>query len=89
MRIVTCTYESHAGAILAILNDAIVSSTALFDYAPRYGEAIRDIAQWLQQGRIKSREDIVAGFDSFPETLLMLFKGENLGKLILKVEERA
>lgn len=35
MNIVTCTYEMHAEPILAILNEAIVSSTALFDYRPR------------------------------------------------------
>lgn len=35
MRIVACTYERHAGAILEILNDAIVHSTALYDYKPR------------------------------------------------------
>ena len=35
MRIVACSYEEHAEAILAILNDAIVTSTALFDYRPR------------------------------------------------------
>jgi phosphinothricin acetyltransferase len=35
MRIVICRYDEHAEAILAILNDAIVTSTALFDYRPR------------------------------------------------------
>ena len=35
MRIVACRYDEHAQAILAILNDAIVTSTALFDYRPR------------------------------------------------------
>jgi L-amino acid N-acyltransferase len=34
-RPVTCTFERHAGAILAIFNDAIVNSTALYDYRPR------------------------------------------------------
>lgn len=45
MRIVTCTYERHAAAILAILNDAIVSSTALFDYAPRSPETM---VEWFR-----------------------------------------
>jgi L-amino acid N-acyltransferase len=35
MRIVACDYDSYSAAILAILNEAIVSSTALFDYRPR------------------------------------------------------
>jgi phosphinothricin acetyltransferase len=35
MRLVECTLSEHGGAILEILNDAIVSSTALYDYRPR------------------------------------------------------
>ena len=45
MRIVKCSYEQHAGAILAILNDAIVSSTALFDYEPRSAESM---VEWFR-----------------------------------------
>jgi len=45
------------------------------------------MAGWMAQGRLKSREDIVAGLDTFPETLLKLFKGENLGKLVLEVAD--
>jgi NADPH-dependent curcumin reductase CurA len=32
-------------------------------------------------------EDIAAGFEKFPEALLMLFRGENMGKLLLKVAD--
>lgn len=35
MRLVECTLDEHGGAILEILNDAIVSSTALYDYVAR------------------------------------------------------
>jgi phosphinothricin acetyltransferase len=35
MKLVSCTHERHAAPILAIFNDAILTSTALFDYAPR------------------------------------------------------
>jgi len=40
MRIVTCTEEAHAAAILAILNEAIANSTALYDYKPRTPESM-------------------------------------------------
>lgn len=36
-------------------------------------------------GRMKSKEDVVKGLDTFPETLLKLFNGENFGKLVLQV----
>jgi NADPH-dependent curcumin reductase CurA len=59
----------------------------VFDYADRYATAVRDLAQWMSEGRIVSQEDIVEGIETFPETLLKLFNGENQGKLILRVDQ--
>jgi NADPH-dependent curcumin reductase CurA len=42
------------------------------------------MAGWLQDGSLKSKEDIVVGLERFPETLLKLFTGENFGKLMIK-----
>lgn len=39
--IVQCTYENHAAAILDIFNDAIINSTALYDYQPRTMESMK------------------------------------------------
>ncbi|MFO6121369.1 NADP-dependent oxidoreductase, partial [Pseudomonas aeruginosa] len=44
-----------------------------------------EMATWLAEGKLQSREDIVEGLETFPETLLKLFSGENFGKLVLKV----
>ncbi len=58
----------------------------VFDYAPRFGEAAAEIAGWMREGRLISREHIVeGGVSAFPETLLKLFTGENVGKLVLRV----
>jgi NADPH-dependent curcumin reductase CurA len=58
----------------------------VFDYAPRFGEAAAEIAGWMQEGRLISREDVVdGGVSDFPETLLKLFDGENVGKLVLRI----
>lgn len=40
MRLVACSYDHHAGAILDILNEVIASSTALYDYRPRPPESM-------------------------------------------------
>ena len=45
MNIVACDHDTHAAAILAILNDAIVSSTALFDYRPRDADSM---VEWFR-----------------------------------------
>jgi NADPH-dependent curcumin reductase len=43
------------------------------------------MAQYMKDGKMKSKEDIVTGLQTFPETLLKLFNGENFGKLVLQV----
>jgi NADPH-dependent curcumin reductase CurA len=58
----------------------------VFDYAPRFGEAAAEIAGWMREGLLVSREHIVdGGVSAFPDTLLKLFTGENVGKLVLRV----
>ena len=42
---------------------------------------------WMKSGKLKTREEIVDGLETFPETLLMLFNGENTGKLLIKVSD--
>ncbi len=48
MHLVDCTLERHGASILEILNDAIVSSTALYDYVPRPPEAM---VTWFESKR--------------------------------------
>ena len=40
MQLVNCTFERHAHAILAILNEAIANSTVIYDYKPRPPESM-------------------------------------------------
>jgi hypothetical protein len=70
-----------------LVNRASMTGMVVFDYADRYGLAGREMGEWIAAGKLKSREDIVEGFETFPDTLLKLFKGENTGKLILKVAD--
>lgn len=67
-----------------LVNRATMAGMVVFDWADRYGEAAREMGGWLQSGKLKTREDVVEGLETFPETLLKLFKGENTGKLVLK-----
>ena len=70
-----------------LVNRARMQGFVVFDYAARYKEAAMEMGGWMMQGKLKSREDIVDGLETFPDTLLKLFKGENVGKLVLKVAE--
>jgi NADPH-dependent curcumin reductase CurA len=61
----------------------------IMDYMPRAAEAIKDIAQWMKEGRFKDRVDVVQGLENAPAALLRLFKGENRGKQLVRVAEPA
>jgi NADPH-dependent curcumin reductase len=71
-----------------LVNRASMTGMVVFDYADRYAEAVTELAGWQAAGRLRSVEDVVSGgVAAFPETLLRLFRGENLGKLVLKVAD--
>jgi hypothetical protein len=70
-----------------LINRASMAGMIVFDYADRYREAARDMAGWMAAGKLKSREHVVRGLEMFPEALLMLFRGENFGKLMLQVAD--
>jgi NADPH-dependent curcumin reductase len=69
-----------------LVHRARMEGMVVFDYAERFPIAVKELAGYLNDGRMKSKEDvIIAGLDAFPETLLKLFNGENFGKLVLQI----
>ena len=81
----TTPVKGPANYLSLLVNRARMEGIVVFDYADRYPVAIKDIAQWMAEGKFTSREDIVDGLETFPEALLKLFSGENFGKLVLRV----
>jgi NADPH-dependent curcumin reductase len=69
-----------------LVNRASMTGMVVFDYAARYGEGVREMAQWMAAGKLTSREHIIKGLQQFPSALLKLFSGENNGKLIIEVD---
>jgi hypothetical protein len=95
-RIIICGAISQYNATTAIqgpknylsllVNRARMEGIVVFDYADRYHLAIAEMAGYLKDGRMKSKEDVVEGaVAAFPATLTRLFTGENFGKLVLEV----
>ena len=76
-----------ANYLSLLVNRARMEGIVVFDNVDRYPVAIAELAGYLKDGRMKSREDVVHGLDTFPEALLKLFRGENFGKLVLQVAE--
>jgi NADPH-dependent curcumin reductase CurA len=55
------------------------------DFAARQGDFLRDVSAWLRDGRIKYREDVVDGIEKAPRALIGLLRGENFGKMLVRV----
>ncbi|MGW7525962.1 NADP-dependent oxidoreductase [Streptomyces sp. NPDC054783] len=69
-----------------LVRRARMEGFVVFDYAKRYAQAAQEISAWIGAGRIKVKEQVVRGsVDDFPETLQMLFRGQNVGKLVLEL----
>ncbi|ROR45916.1 NADP-dependent oxidoreductase [Kitasatospora cineracea] len=78
------TVQGPANYLSLLVRRARMQGFVVFDYVTRYPEAAREIAGWIADGRLSTREHLVkGGVDAFPETFQMLFRGANTGKLIL------
>jgi NADPH-dependent curcumin reductase CurA len=55
------------------------------DFANQADAFRRDVGQWLKEGKIKYREDVVEGLEAAPEAFIGMLKGKNFGKLIVRV----
>ena len=66
-----------------------VQGLLVTDFAALHGDFLRDMGQWVKDGRVKYREDVVDGFENAPRALIGLLRGENFGKLVVRVAERS
>ncbi len=76
-----------ANYLALLVARASMTGMVVFDHAAKYGEAARELAGWIRDGSLISREDVIdGGVRTFPEALLRLFAGENIGKLVLRID---
>ncbi len=55
------------------------------DFAAQRADFIRDVGQWIREGKVKYLEDVVEGLENAPRAFQGLLRGENFGKLVVKV----
>jgi NADPH-dependent curcumin reductase CurA len=68
-----------------LVKRAMIKGFLVSDHTHRMGEFLRDVSGWLKDGPLKYREHVVQDLENAPRAFLGLFKGENIGKLIVKV----
>jgi len=82
----TTAIKGPSNYLTLLVNRARMEGIVVFDNVAHYSQAAAEMAGWIAEGKLVAKEHVVKGIEHFPETLLMLFNGENMGKLVLKVE---
>jgi NADPH:quinone reductase len=77
----------HPG--LLIMFRARMEGFLVFDHAHRYDEAARKLAHWVSNGDVRWREDVTNGLENAPQAFTGMLNGENRGKALVKVADRA
>jgi len=57
----------------------------VWDFNARYAPALRQMGEWVRSGRIKYKQDIVEGIENAPRAFIGLLRGDNFGKLQVKL----
>ena len=96
-RIPTCGLISQYNAIapvpgpynypMILMRRLRVQGFIVLDFAERYPEAIAALSQWMAEGKIKVRTDIVDGLENALQTVKKLYTGTNAGKLMIRVKD--
>jgi NADPH-dependent curcumin reductase CurA len=68
-----------------LVKRARMSGMLVFDYAHRFDEAISRLADWVRAGKLAYREEIRDGLESCPGAIAELYRGENLGKRLIRL----
>tara|TARA_R110000782_G_scaffold57256_21_gene119465 strand:- start:4332 stop:5345 length:1014 start_codon:yes stop_codon:yes gene_type:complete len=96
-RISTCGLMSQYNAVgevhgpknygMVLMQRLKIQGFIILDYMDRYPEAISALTQWMGEGRVKVRQDVVDGLENALETVKKLYSGANTGKLIIRVKD--
>ncbi len=68
-----------------LIKRALLKGFVVLDHQHRMAAFLDDCGRWIEEGRLKWREDFVDGLEHAPGALLRLFDGRNFGKLIVRV----
>jgi len=68
-----------------VTKQAKVEGFQVQQFADRYEEGLRQLTQWLREGRIRYREDIVEGLENAPKAFVGMLQGRNIGKQLVRV----
>lgn len=68
-----------------LVKRARIQGFLIFDYLDRYPEGLRALGEWVRAGLIRYREDVLEGIEQAPDSIAGLYRGENLGKRLIRI----
>jgi NADPH-dependent curcumin reductase CurA len=73
------------GMVMAVGKSLKLQGFIVSNHQDMQGAFLKDLSAWVAAGKIKSRETVKEGIENAPAAFLGLFKGENLGKMLVKL----
>jgi NADPH-dependent curcumin reductase CurA len=59
------------------------------DHVERYRDFLAEVGPWVREGKLQYRETIVDGLENAPDAFAGLFRGDNVGKMLVRVDADA
>jgi NADPH-dependent curcumin reductase CurA len=72
-----------------LMKTLTVTGFLVSDYAEQFGECLESLSQWVAEGKIKYKVDVVEGIENAPTAVNKLFSGENNGKLVIQTSKES
>ena len=72
--------------ILIIPRRLTIKGFIITDHYDRMPDFMRDVGTWIKEGKIKGKETIIKGIENAPSAFIGLFKGKNIGKMLVKLD---
>ncbi|KAI9924077.1 hypothetical protein ASPWEDRAFT_38534 [Aspergillus wentii DTO 134E9] len=78
--------QGPASFMTVISQRVTMKGFIVFDFAKKYPAALKDLATWLTQGKLKRKEHIIkGGLEAAPQGLVNLYQGANTGKMMVEI----
>jgi NADPH-dependent curcumin reductase CurA len=77
--------EGVRGLVMAVGKSLKLQGFIVSNFPDMQGAYLKDLSEWVAAGKIKNRETVKEGIENAPAAFMGLFKGENMGKMLVRL----